>query len=115
MLGGLSYTLAGIFYAIGINYWWLVAGAVLGGLGRSFYSGNNDALLYDSLNKSERKEDLEKFLGHIGSAEQWALGIAALLGGILAAKFSFRLVMWLSVIPLFLCFITSWWLKEVSC
>jgi len=114
MLGGLSYTLAGIFYAIGINYWWLVAGAVLGGLGRSFYSGNNDALLYDSLNKSERKEDLEKFLGHIGSAEQWALGIAALLGGILAAKFSFRLVMWLSVIPLFLCFITSWWLKEVE-
>jgi MFS family permease len=113
MLGGLAYTFSGIFYAIGLNYWWLVAGAILGGLGLSFYSGNNDALLYDSLNKSERKEELEKFMGHIGGAEQWALGIAAILGGILAAKYSFRLVMWLSVIPLFLCFFTSWWLVEV--
>lgn len=114
ILGGLAYTLSGIFYAIGLNYWWLVVGAVVAGLGRSFYSGNNDALLYDSLNKSDRKEELEKFMGHIGGAEQWALGASALLGGILAAKFSFSLVMWLSVIPLFLCFVTSWWLVEVA-
>jgi len=113
MLGGLAYTLSGIFYAIGGNYWWLVLGAIWGGLGRSFYSGNNDALLFDSLKKSERKEELEKFMGFIGSAEQWALGIAGLLGGILAARYSFSLVMWLSVIPLFLCFITSWWLIDV--
>lgn len=113
IFGGLCYTISGILYAIGLNYWWLMAGAIIAGLGRSFYSGNNDALLYDSLNKSDRKEELEKFMGHIGGAEQWALGIAALLGGILAAKFSFSLVMWLSVIPLFLCFFTSWWLVEV--
>jgi len=31
----------------------------------------------------------------------------------LAARYSFSLVMWLSVIPLFLCFITSWWLIDV--
>jgi MFS family permease len=113
MLGGLCYTVSGILYAIGVNYWWLVAGAIMGGLGRSFYSGNNDALLYDSLNRSERKEELEKFMGHIGSAEQWALGIAAILGGILAAKYSFKLVVWLSVIPLFLCFVTSFGLIEI--
>lgn len=114
MLGGLCYTFSGILYAIGASYWWLAAGAIMGGMGRSFYSGNNDALLYDSLNKSERKEELEKFMGHIGGAEQWALGLAALLGGILAARYSFGLVMWLSVIPLFLCFFTSWWLVEVE-
>lgn len=113
MLGGLAYVISGIFYAVGLNYWWLVLGAILGGLGRSFYSGNNDALLYDSLNKSERKEELEKWMGHIGAAEQWALGASALLGGIMAAQFSFGLVMWLSVIPLFLCFFTSWWLVDV--
>ena len=114
MLGGLSYTISGIFYAVGLNYWWLVAGAIMGGLGRSFYSGNNDALLYDSLDRSERKEELEKFLGYIGSAEQWALGIAAVLGGVLAAKYSFSLVMWLSTIPLLMCFVTSFWLTEVE-
>lgn len=114
MLGGFFYMLGGIFYALGFSYWWLVGGAILEGLARSFYSGNNNALLYDSLNKSDRKEELEKFMGHIGSAEQWALGIAALLGGILAARYSFNLVMWLSVVPLFLCFATSWWLIEIT-
>lgn len=114
MLGGFFYMLSGIFYALGFNYWWLVVGAVMEGLGRSFYSGNNDALLYDSLNKSERKAELEKFMGFIGSAEQWALGIAGLLGGILAYKYSFSLVMWLSIIPTLLCFITSWWLIEIE-
>ena len=114
MLGGLAYTLSGIAYAIGLNFWWLVLGAILGGLGRSFYSGNNDALLYDSLNKSDRKSELEKFMGFIGSAEQWALGIAAIFGGILAYKYSFSLVMWLSIVPLFLCFATSFWLIETK-
>ena len=88
-------------------------GPYWGGLGRSFYSGNNDALLYDSLNKSEQKDELAKFMGQIGSAEQWALGLAAILGGVLAA-ISFKLVMWLSVIPLLLCFVTSWWLLDVK-
>lgn len=114
MLGGLFYMLGGICYAVGLGYWWLFVGAVFEGLARAFYSGNNDALLYDSLNKSKRKEELEKWMGFIGSAEQWAAGIAAVVGGILAAKYSFGLVMWLSVIPLFLCFVTSWWLVEVN-
>lgn len=114
VMGGLAYTFSGIMYAIGLNFWWLAAGAVLGGLGRSFYSGNNDAYLYDSLNKSNRKGELQKFMGHIGSVEQWALGITAVLGGVLAAKHSFSLVMWLSVIPLFLCFATSFWLIDIK-
>jgi len=114
MLGGFFYILGGIFYAFGFNYWWLVVGAIMEGLARSFYSGNNDALLYDSLNRSDKKEELEKFMGYIGSAEQWALGIAALLGGILASKYSLSLVMWLSVIPLLFCFISSWWLIEIK-
>jgi MFS family permease len=112
MLGGLAYTLSGIAYAIGLNFWWLVAGAILAGLGRSFYSGNNDAYLYDSLNKSDKKEDLALFMGRIGSAEQWSLGISAVIGGMVAAV-SFKLVMWLSVIPLLLCFVTSWWLIDI--
>jgi len=82
-------------------------------LARSFYSGNNDALLYDSLNKSNKKEKLEKFMGLVGAAEQFALGIAALLGGILAAIYSFKFVMWLSIIPLFLGFIISFKLIEI--
>lgn len=113
MLGGFFYMFAGIFYALGFNYWFLVTGALMEGLARSFYSGNNEALLYDSLNKSDKREELAKFMGFIGAAEQWALGIAALLGGILAAIYSFKFVMWLSVIPLFLSFIIGFRLIEV--
>jgi MFS family permease len=113
MLGGLAYTLSGVAYAVGLNFWWLVLGAMLGGLGRSFYSGNNDALLYDSLNKSTQRDDLAKYMGKISSVEQWALGVSAVIGGIVAS-YSFGLVMWLSVIPLFLCFVTSFWLTEIE-
>src|SRR5438093_471040 len=49
ILGALSNILALIFYAIGISPIILFLGAVLEGLGRSFYSGNNEALLRDSL------------------------------------------------------------------
>ena len=113
ILSGLFLALMGVAYAVGLNYGWLVVGAILEGLARALNSGNNDALLYDSLNKSDRKDELEKFMGYIGAAEQWASGLAAILGGILAA-ISFKLAMWLSVIPLLLCFITSWWLIEVK-
>ncbi len=113
MLGGFFYTIAGILYAAGNEYWWLVVGAVSEGLARSFYSGNNDALLYDSLNKLGRSDDLAKHLGRIGALEQWALGMAALLGGMLAAV-SLKLAMWLSVTPLALCFVSSFWLVEIE-
>jgi MFS family permease len=113
MLGGFFYMLAGIFYALGFNYWFLVIGALMEGLARSFYSGNNEALLYDSLKKSDKSQELARFMGFIGAAEQWALGIAALFGGILAAIYSFKFVMWLSVIPLFFSFIIGFGLIEV--
>jgi MFS family permease len=113
LLGGLMYTIAFILYALGFSYWWLVAGAIMEGFARALYSGNNDALLYDSLNHSNKKHELEKWMGYIGSAEQWALGISALLGGIIAA-FSMKMVLWLSVIPVFLCFVTSLWLTDVK-
>ena len=47
--GAFFAVLFAIFYAIGQSYWFLVIGAVFEGLSQAFYSGNNDALLYDSL------------------------------------------------------------------
>ena len=111
-LGGLFYTLSMVVYALSQNYTMLVIGAIFEGLARSFYSGNNDALLYDSLQQSKQSQQMEKFMGFIGSAEHWALGFSALLGGLLSS-ISFRLVIWLSVLPLFLCFISSLWLTNI--
>jgi len=75
-----------------------VAGAILEGLSRSFYSGNNDAFLHDTLADEGLEGDYDEHLGKTSSAEHIAYGISGLLGGIVAS-FSFDYVMWLSVIP----------------
>jgi len=112
ILGSLSYLLSGIFFAIGLKYQILIIGAIFAGLGRSSYSGNNDALLYDNLSQVNKKDDFTEYNGKIGSMSQIALGISAVIGGIIA-YFSFSLLMWVSVIPLLICLFISLQLKEV--
>ncbi len=113
VFGALSFLLSGIFFAIGLNYWILVFGAIFVGLGRAFYSGNNDALLYDNLAQNNMIEEFAEHNGKIGSMSQIALGVSALLGGIIA-YFSYSLLMWLSIIPLFICFVLTTRLTEVK-
>ena len=97
ILGSWARVLAFILYAVGLSYWWLVAGAILEGLSRSFYSGNNDAFLHDTLADDGMEGDYDEHLGKTSSTEQLALGISAALGGVIA-NFSFTYLMWLSVI-----------------
>lgn len=106
ILGAISATLSAVFYAIGFNYWWLFAGAILEGLSRSWYSGNNDAFLHDTLTQLGKRDYYEHYLGRVSSMFQFALMIGAVFGSILA-YFSFAWVMWLSVIPQLICFIIS--------
>ena len=49
VFGALCSVLCVTLYAIGGSYWMLTLGALLQGLSRAFYSGNNDALLHDTL------------------------------------------------------------------
>jgi len=112
-LGAFAFLIGSIFYAIGTNYWFLVIGAIIQGLGRSCYSGNNDALLYDNLSQSGKIENFAEENGKISSMSQLALAIAGVLGGIIA-YFSFSLLMWLSTIPLIICVVLSFYLVEVK-
>jgi MFS family permease len=111
MLGALSATISAVFYAVGGSYWPLFIGALLEGLSRSWYSGNNDALLYDSLTQSGNKEKFAHYLGKTSSMFQMALMIGAVVGSILA-QWSFSLIMWLSVIPQIVCLIISFFLQN---
>lgn len=106
VVGALASILYTTFYAIGGNYNFLVIGAILEGLSRSFYSGNNNALLYDSLTKTQQEAEYHTFLGKVSSMFQIGLAISAIAGGIIA-NWSFTLVMWLSVIPQILCLIVG--------
>ncbi|MCA0455020.1 MAG: MFS transporter [Chloroflexi bacterium] len=99
------------FYAIGDAYLPLLIGGLFEGLARSFYSGNNDALLYDTLAEMEQRESFQEYLGRTSSMYQFALAISAVIGSLIAA-FSFQLTMWVSVIPMVLSLIVSLQLVE---
>lgn len=96
--GALCAVMAVVFYAIGINYWYLVIGSIFAGLARSFYSGNNGALLHESLRENNQEDEYAEYTGKVSSMFQIALAISALLGGIIS-YWSFPVVMWLSVVP----------------
>lgn len=96
--GSLCSTLSVVFYAVGGNYWWLAAGALFEGIGSSFYSGNNDALLHDTVSESGAVEEYKHFYGKFNSYNQIGLVIVAVTGGIMA-NISYALVLWASLIP----------------
>jgi MFS family permease len=96
--GAVASAVSVTLYAIGGLYGMLLIGAVFEGLARSFFSGNNEALLYDTLAETGQTETYQEFLGKISSMFQFALASSAIIGSIVAS-FSFSAVMWLSVIP----------------
>lgn len=98
-------------YAIGGTYLALIAGAIFEGLGRAFYSGNNEALLYDTLAESDERHAYQEHLGRTSSMYQLALGISSVMGSLIAA-FSYQLVLWISVIPMALALLVSLRLVE---
>ena len=110
-IGAFCATLAAIFTAIGGSYWMLFIGALCSGLSRSWYSGNNDAFLHDSLSESGKKENYAHYFGKTSSMFQVALMMGAVIGSILA-QWSFSLIMWLSVIPQLFCLIISFFFRE---
>lgn len=98
ILGAISAVACVVLYAIGGSYWMLAVGSLFQGLSRAFYSGNNDALLHDTLREMGKEHEYHTYLGKTGSMFQFALAASAVVGGFIAAK-SYALVMWASVIP----------------
>ncbi len=113
ILGAIASASSLVLYAIGLNYIVLVVGAVLEGLSRAFYSGNNDALLYDSLKEDNQEKEYDEYLGKTSSLFQVAAALAALLSGIVAAV-SFPFLMWASVFAHLPSLLLAVMLKEPS-
>jgi MFS family permease len=109
--GAAASALSLIFYAIGGSYPALIIGAIFEGLAFSFFSGNNDAFLYDTLAETGETEAFQEYMGKTASGFQAALGISALIGSLIAAV-SFQVVMWLSVIPMVIALFISLQMTE---
>jgi MFS family permease len=112
VLGAVSATASAVCYAVGGGYWILFAGAILEGISRAWYSGNNDALLFESvLGSKGEPQTFAHHLGRTSSMFQLALMTGAVVGSIIA-EWSFLLIMWLSVVPQLLCVGISLFLKD---
>lgn len=96
--GAIAKVIGYCLYAFGGNYWYLALGAIFEGVSRAFYSGNNDALLHDTLTESGKANEYAIFLGKTGSFFQIALGMAAIAGSVIA-NWSFKAVMVVSILP----------------
>ncbi len=106
IMGAASAFLSVVCYALGFSLWILIIGAIFEGLSRSFYSGNNDAFLHETLQEHNLTEDYQHHHGRLSSMFQVALGISSLIGGFIAF-YSTHIVFWLSVIPQLLCVLLS--------
>lgn len=109
--GAISAVLYSIFYALGTSYWILAIGALLDGLSKAWYSGNNEALLYESIHETKRSSTFSHHLGTTSAFFQIALMVSSILGGFIANS-SFQLLMWLSIIPQVCCLIIAFFFIE---
>lgn len=90
--------LSTFFLAAAGNYWLLLVGMIFAGASQACFSGNNDALLYESLPKLNRQGKYTLYLGKTRSVTEGSFLAGALIGSLLVAH-SYSLLMWLSLIP----------------
>ena len=100
-----------IFWAIGGSFEFLLIGAFFGGLSGALRSGNDDALMYDSLKEINRENEYHNFYSKLGTFALIAFGISALIGGFIAG-ISFQLVFWLSILFKIFALILSFFLHQ---
>jgi MFS family permease len=111
VFGAFFSTLSIVFYALSGSFAVLAIGATLEGLAQSLFSGNNEALLFDTLKETNNEKSFPEWFGKTSSLFQVALGISAFIGGFIA-NWSLSFVMWVSVIPQALGFLVTLFLSE---
>lgn len=111
IMGAATSVLYVSLYGLGTSFWPLAVAAAFEGLARSFYSGNNDALLHDTLTEHKLQHKYHHYLGRLSSMFQIGLGIAAVLGSLIAA-WSFQAVFAISALAQLVCFFIAFQFKE---
>lgn len=98
-------------YALATEANMLFFAAFFHGLGQCLFSGNNNALLYESLKNAKRESLYHHYQGRLSSMFQLALGLSALSSGLLA-NYGLKFLFILSIIPQILALFVSFLFKE---
>ncbi len=92
ILGSILGTIGFILYSLSSSFGHFLTAEIILGLGGSFISGSDSALLYDSLAESGDEHRYLQYEGRITSLGNLAETIAAVCGGLIAAFLSYRAV-----------------------
>ncbi|MCP4376942.1 MAG: MFS transporter [bacterium] len=84
IIGSVLGFIAFVIYSFSYGFWGFLGGELIMGLGASFISGADSAMLYDSLLATSREEDYKKIEGRMSSVGNFSEGIASIVGGFLA-------------------------------
>ena len=89
-----------------------VMGEILFGFGAALLSGTNQALLYDTLRKLDRTEDMQKIVARNQSMMLIGILISAPIGSMLAITLPFNVIMLLMFIPFMIAMCIAFTFKE---
>ncbi|MFT4303525.1 MAG: MFS transporter [Candidatus Woesearchaeota archaeon] len=73
-----------VIYSFSYGFFGFLAAELLLGLGASFISGTNSAMIYDTLSQSKKKNEYSKIEGRLQSVGNFSEAIASFLGGFIA-------------------------------
>ena len=102
--GSLIWILACVLFSFGSNFYMFTFAYLIWALGAALLSGADTALLYDILDKDNKKEHFKKYQGNAKLIGLTAISVASLLGGYIAS-FSMRYTFIASAIAFFIMFI----------
>lgn len=100
-------------FAFADDYLTLLTGGILYGIAQALFSGNAEALLYESLVHYRKKSRYADVLGRVSSMTQAALALASLGAAImLGMGVTLRFLVLLSLVPVFFGFLTALLMHE---
>ncbi len=85
IFGSILGTLGFLVYATTSGYYWFLIAEIILGIGQSFVSGADSAIMYDSLKSAGREREYVKFEGRNFTVGNYSEALAGIIGGALAA------------------------------
>ncbi|KKR66787.1 MAG: hypothetical protein UU09_C0046G0013 [Microgenomates group bacterium GW2011_GWA2_40_6] len=98
-IGALASLLSVVLYAIGQGYWFLIAGAIFEGINYASFSGNNDALLFETLQESKRENEYHNEFGKMNSWLELSGFVGIFVGSLMVIRLPLSLLFSLSILP----------------
>lgn len=114
ILGSIFSTLSLFFMAIAKNYIVLIVSAFFNGIEISFYSGNNEAYIYEMLREDLKENEYNNYAGKINSMKYLSGAVSAAIGCVIAYFTSYRIIILFSFIPKIFLLLISFKLKEIN-